>query len=73
MFLSGEKIGIEYLYSQTGEVLQSPLEPEDTEGMNEDVEDLDDEGFHVRSFFHNSSLQVFSFYCLLLPNILGIR
>jgi hypothetical protein len=29
--LPGEKIGIEYIYCQTGELLQSALEPDDPE------------------------------------------
>jgi hypothetical protein len=43
--VSGEKIGIEYLYGQTGQVLakQDDLEEENSE------EDIDDEGFHVCS------------------------
>ena len=39
MFL-GEKIGIEYLYSQTGQVLQSPLQQEEPE---------DDAGFYLET------------------------
>ena len=44
MFVLGEKIGIEYLYSQTGKVLQEV----DEEDEKEEEEDEDtDEGFHV--------------------------
>ena len=46
---SDEKIGIEYLYSQTGQVLQSPLQQEEPED-DENLEDKDDEGFYVSIF-----------------------
>lgn len=49
MSFSGEKIGIEYLYSQTGQVLQSPLQQEEPQD-EEKQEDQDDEGFHVSCF-----------------------
>ncbi|CAB3997296.1 Hypothetical predicted protein [Paramuricea clavata] len=41
---TGEKIGIEYLYSQTGKVLQE-VDLDEEEDKEED-EDTDDEGFH---------------------------
>jgi hypothetical protein len=47
----GEKIGIEYIYCQTGEVLQSALEPDDPEEETTlEEQEVDDEGFHVSSF-----------------------
>ena len=44
----GEKIGVEYLYSQTGKVLQE-VDLDDEELNKDEHEDTDDEGFHVRS------------------------
>jgi hypothetical protein len=48
----GEKIGVEYLYSQTGKVLQEVALDDEELNKDEDEdedEDTDDEGFHVRS------------------------
>lgn len=52
-YFPGEKIGVEYLYSQTGEVLQdNPLNPEDERArevedaiLETEDEDVVDEGF----------------------------
>ena len=51
-FFQGELIGVEYLYSQTGQVLQD-LTPEDPDsavdsGLETPDQDDEDEGFQVR-------------------------
>ena len=44
----GEKIGVEYLYAQTGEILQEiAADTDEDEDRSEEDEDVDDEGFHV--------------------------
>lgn len=80
--LPGEKIGIEYLYCQTGEVLQSALEPDDPEEeTTPEDQEVDDEGFHVSSFLLLDRSLIFNYIYVLfmfvffvfLFNILGVR
>ena len=69
MFL-GEKIGIEYLYSQTGQVLQSPLQQEEPKDDAENLElDKDDEGFYVSIFSLCKSYLSISLFIYVLGNI----
>jgi hypothetical protein len=60
----GEKIWIEYLYSQTGKVLQEVDLDDDEEQNKDEDEDTDDEGFHVRS------LRIYSVFHFDIANAL---
>lgn len=53
----GEKIGVEYLYSQTGKQLVN-LDHDEPDGLTEDTpEDLDDEGFEeILSCYDDSTV-----------------
>ena len=59
MFL-GEKVGIEYLYSQTGQVWQSPLQQEEPQD-EENLEDKDGEGFYVSSSLYVNLIYLFRY------------
>ena len=56
LFKTGELIGVEYLYAQTGQVLQNTSdEQEELPPQTSDVEDAD-EGFQVSNKFASYSL-----------------
>ena len=59
MFL-GEKVGIEYLYSQTGQVWQSPLQQEEPQD-EENLEDKDGEGFYVSISLYVNLIYLFRY------------